>query len=76
MEFSPQGGNGMERVSSDEGKHSLRLYAGRVSGRRPVPQPLRGENRTGGRNMPRAKIKTAIVTLRMPPRTKETPRNE
>lgn len=71
MEFSPQGGNGMERVSSDEGKHSLRLYAGRVSGRCPVPQPPKGESNTERRSAMREKRKTELVTLRVTPYTKQ-----
>lgn len=38
-----------EDSSRREGKHSLRLYAGRISGRCPVPQPPVGEE---GETMP------------------------
>ena len=51
------------------GKHSLRLYAGAVSGRCPVPQPLRGGRKE--HDMPREKQKTDIITMRIQPRFKE-----
>lgn len=48
------------------GKHSPRLYAGRISGRCPVPQPPRGR-----KDREPMKRKTAIVTIRMTPKVKE-----
>ncbi len=55
---------------ADEGKHSPRLYAGRDSGRCPVPQPPAGGEKEE-QEMPREKRKTGIVTMRMAPHTKE-----
>ena len=48
-----------------EGKHRVRLYAGRSFGALPRPQPLKGRKE----RMPREK-KTEIITLRVTPRTK------
>ncbi len=53
-----------------KGKHSPRLYAERILGRCPVPQPPAKGRKEEGR-MPREKRKTEIVTMRMTPHTKE-----